>query len=128
MTRPMPSRFAVCALLASEPRPKRTCLFRATGLPTSRPYAFEPIAEIATCLQQKRNSFASIHPQARHQRIAARKRRRQPLQRPPYAARTAQQTLHVALGPTRIAPHARYRRDSARGPRMITTFGLPPIR
>ena len=53
--------------------PKRTCPFRPLGLPTSRPYAIEPIAEIATCLQRKCANFATIRPQATRRLTRARR-------------------------------------------------------
>ena len=43
--------------------PERTCPFRPLGLPTSRPYAIEPTAEIVTCLQRKCANFVTIRPQ-----------------------------------------------------------------
>ena len=46
------------------PCPERTCPFRPLGLPTSRPDAIEPTAEIVTCLQQKCANFVTIRPQA----------------------------------------------------------------
>src|SRR5262245_11341230 len=85
-------------------RPKRTCLFRAPGLPTSRPYAIEPIGESATCLQRKCDNFASIHSQARREPSSAREGSRR--------------TPHVVLGGGRPARRARRGRDSARGPRV----------
>ena len=47
-------------VVASRAWPKGTCPFPPLGLPTSRPYAIEPIAEIVTGLQRNCVNFVTI--------------------------------------------------------------------